>query len=170
LPDDLPVSTSANPNLKNIETELASLNNNVYANILLRLLSQQGQAFLHTVESVMKKPSNQDVVISLFDTLSDYLSDVCPNDVKYDDIDKLISDVEKYVEISALQLDDMKEVLAISSDLSESIKSIVILSLLGESLLTPVFSRTDAIGSLMRKKLDHIISPLLKEISVLKGK
>lgn len=168
LPDELPVSVSENARLKHYEKELASLDNNVYAQVVLRLLSQQGQAFLHTVESVMKKPSNQDVVISLFDTLKDYLSDVCPNDVKYDDIDTLISDADKYVEVSAVQIDDLKEVLSVSSDLSDLIKAIFVLSLLRESLLTPVFSRTDAIGSLMRKKIDHIISPLQKQISILR--
>lgn len=170
LPHDLPVSVSENAKLKHFENELAALKDNIYAKILMRLLSEQGQAFLHTVESVMKKPSNQDVVISLFDTLRDYLSEICPNEIKYDNIDILIADAEKYVDVSAMQQDGLKEVLNISPDISELIKSIIVLSLLRESLLIPVFSRTDAIGTLMRKKIDHIVSPLLKEISVLKAK
>ena len=169
LPDDLPVSTVENGSLKNYKTELVALNDNAYAMVVLRLFSQQGQAYLQTVESVMKKPSNQDVVISLFNTLNIYLSDVCPNNVQYDDVDKLLTDVDKYVEVSALQLNDMKEILSISSGFTEVIKAMLVLSLLGESLLTPIFSRTDAIGSLMRKKIVHIVSPLLKEVAILRG-
>ena len=136
----------------------------------MRLLSDRGQAYIKTIEAVIKKPSNQDVVIQLFKTIREYFSAVRPNDVGYDDIETLLSDVNKYVEITANQTDELKEVIDISPELSSIVKSAFVLSLIDEPLLTPIFSRTDAIGSLMRKKIDHITSPILKELSVLRYK
>jgi len=169
LPDDLPFDT-AKHSLFDLLSESFSLNNNnVFSEILLRLLNENGQAFIKTIEAIMIKPSNQDVVIQLFKAVRNYFSTVRPNDVRYDDIETLLSDVNKYVEVSANQVDELKDVLNISPQLNALMKSILALSLIDEPLLTPVFSRTDAIGSLMRRKIEHITSPLLAEISNLKN-
>lgn len=170
LPGALPVEVAKQSQLKNVETKLVALENNVFAKMLLGLFNSEGQAYLQTVEAVIKKPSNQDVVISLFDTVNDYFSSVRPNDAVYQDINTLIADVNKYIEVSATQVEELKEFLNVLPELSQVAKSVLILSLISESLLTPVFSRTDAIGSLMRRKIEHITSPLLAELSLLRGK
>ena len=134
------------------------------------MLSKEGQAYLSTVEAVMKKPSNQDVVISLFKTVKKYLESVCPNQVEYQDINILISDANKYIDVTATQVDDLKNILQLFPELLPLIKSIIVLSMTDEPLVSVVFSRTDAIGSLMRKKINHITTPLLNEITNLRGK
>ena len=91
------------------------------------------------------------------------------NEAVYQDIDVLLGDVNKYIDVSIMQVDDFKELLEMFPELSSVMKSILILSLIDESILTPVFSRTDAIGSLMRRKISHIVDPLLTELSVLRG-
>ena len=169
LPNNLPVKYSEHKELAVIKEKLSSLKDNVFSKIILGLLSKEGQAYLSTVEAVMKKPSNQDVVISLFDTVKNYFKSVCPNQTEYQDIEVLLTDANKYVDVTATQFDDLKVFLEKHPELSGMVKSIIILSLINESLLNPVFSRTDAIGSLMRKKIDHIISPLANEISILKN-
>ena len=170
LPDDLPVESAQHSLYKQYEEILRSNSDNIYSEILLRLLSDKGQAYIKTIEAVIKKPSNQDVVIQLFKTIREYFSTVRPNDVLYDDIEMLLSDVKKYIEVSANQTDDLKIIMNLAPDLSAVLNSIFSLSLIDEALLTPVFSRTDAIGSLMRRKIEHITSPLLDEILVLKNK
>ena len=170
IPDSLPVEVAVQPLLEKIETQLSLLENNALAKLFLRLFSREGQAYLQTVESVMKKPSNQDVVISLFTTLKEYLSSVRPNQVKYENIQVLLADVNKYTEVTATKSDELKELLEVIPELLPAVKSILVLSLVDESLLSPVFSRTDAIGSLMRRKLEHIITPLLEEVAVLCNK
>lgn len=170
LPDNLPIESAEHKSLSSIKEKLIALEDNVYANIILRVLSKEGQAYLNTVEMIIKKPSNQDVVISLFNTIKNYFQTVRPNDAEYQDIDILFVDVDKYVDVTATQVEDLKLVLKIAPELTNVIKPILVLSLLGESLLSPIFSRTDAIGSLMRKKIAHITTPLLKEISELTGK
>ncbi len=172
LPDCLPVESSEHKSLSELKEKLSSLKgngDNVFANIIMRILSKEGQAYLNTVEAVMKKPSNQDVVISLFKTIKDYFKSICPNQVEYQDIDVLLLDANKYIDVKAMQFEDLKVILETFPELSNMIKSIITLSLIDESLTSPVFSRTDAIGSLMRKKIDHITSPILKEISLLRN-
>ena len=170
LPDDLPTESVEHKSLKEFKEKLSSLNDNIFSNIILRLLSKEGQAYLSTVEAVMKKPSNQDVVISLFKTVKKYLESVCPNQVEYQDINILISDANKYIDVTATQVDDLKNILQLFPELLPLIKSIIVLSMTDEPLVSVVFSRTDAIGSLMRKKINHITTPLLNEITNLRGK
>lgn len=170
LPDTLPIESIEHSLLKQHRKKLELKNNNVFAKSALRVLSENGQAYLHTIEAVLKKPSNQDVVISLFKIIRDYFSEIRPNDVAYQDIEILISDANKYIDVTATQFDDLKDIIESDHLLLPIYKSMLILSLIDESLLTPVFSRTDAIGSLMRRKIDHIISPLLKEIISLRNK
>lgn len=169
-PDELPIEAKEHQQFNEIKSQLASIANNQFSKLLLRLLSQEGQAFLKTVESVLKKPSNQDIVILMFDTLKDYFTDIRPNDVKYDDIEELISDVNKYIDVTAMQNDALKEILDVVPELNFLLRASLVLSLVNESLLNPVFSRTDAIGSLMRRKLEHIISPLLAAVSIMLNK
>ena len=168
LPDSLPVESVEHPFHKQYAELLKSKNGNIFSTMLLRLLSDRGQAYIKTIEAVIKKPSNQDVVIQLFKAIRDFFSTVRPNDVGYDDIEILLSDVNKYIDVSANQTDELKEVVEVSPELSAIVKSMLVLSLIDEPLLTPVFSRTDAIGSLMRRKIEHITTPLLSEISSLK--
>ncbi|MDH5395185.1 MAG: hypothetical protein OEW97_02850 [Gammaproteobacteria bacterium] len=170
LPDQLPVETKEPTALKSIKEKLESLNGNTFSQISQRLLSKEGQAYLHTFEAVIKKPSNQDVVVFLFETVKEYFSSVRPNEAEYQDIEILLSDVDKYIEVSALQHPELKEILAVAPELQPVVKAILVLSLIGEPLVRPVFSRTDAIGSLMRRKLEHIIAPLQTEIAILRGK
>lgn len=170
LPDNLPVKVREHSLLELHKKNLELVNNNVYVKSILRLFNESGQAYLHTIEAVLRKPSNQDVVISLFKTIREYFNEIRPNDVAYNNIEVLISDANKYIDVTATQFVELKDALESNSELSPVLKSMMILSLIDESLLTPVFSKTDAIGSLMRRKLEHIINPLLKEILFLKNK
>ncbi|MDH5600856.1 MAG: hypothetical protein OEY78_06075 [Gammaproteobacteria bacterium] len=169
LPDDLPIAATEHKLFSELSEKLQNYKNNVYAKILLRLCSKQGQAYLTTVESVIKKPSNQDVVILLFETIKDYLETVRPNQTQYFDIDDVLADANKYVTTSATQFEDLKTILNAFPELHPLIRSVIVLSLVGETLLRPVFSRTDAIGTLMRKKISHITTPLLQELSILRN-
>ncbi len=47
-------------------------------------------------------------------------------------------------------------------------RAMLVLALLGEAVLNPVFSRTDAIGTVMRKKLKPLTEPIHEQINILK--
>lgn len=170
VPDRLPIKINQNILFDETSKKFDAVSNNLLAKNILRVLSSAGQAYLKTLEAVIKKPSNQDVVILLFKTVRDYFSEIRPNDVAYNNIEVLLTDVDKYLDISANQYEELKNIKKNMPDMSSIVRSILVLSLIDEPLLTPVFSKTDAIGSLMRRKLEHITTPLLKEINNLQKK
>ena len=49
------------------------------------------------------------------------------------------------------------------------IRAMLVLALLGEAVLNPVFSKTDAIGTVMRKKLKPVTDPIHEHITILKS-
>jgi hypothetical protein len=163
----LPVESTEHKSFSEYAEKINSLGDNVFANMLLRLLSKEGQAYINTVDSVIKKPSNQDVVVLLFQTIKDYLESVRPNQTEYFEIEEVLADADKYVNTSATQFDDLKVILNTLPELKPLIRAIIILSMVDETLLRPVFSRSDAIGTLMRKKISHITTPLIQALSVL---
>lgn len=170
VPDNLPVAAKAHKSYKELESKLSALKDNRYAQVIERVLSDKGQAYLQTVEACLKKPSNQDVVTYLLDTVSDYFSTIRPGNAEYQDIDQLLEDAEKYTEVSALQTDELTALIELAPEVKPLLKAIFSLSYVGEPLVRPVFARTDAIGTVMRKKLAHIIEPVQKELAILKGK
>jgi hypothetical protein len=48
------------------------------------------------------------------------------------------------------------------------IRAMLFLAMLGEPVLDPVFSRTDAIGTVMRKKLRPVTEPIHEQIDILR--
>jgi hypothetical protein len=170
LPDTIPLEVSEHRLLSEFQDKLNSLPHNIYANIVKRILSKSGQAYLHTLEMVIKKPSNQDVVIYLFETTKEYFATVRPNQAQYQDIDILLTDADKYIDVMAAQVDELKEILMILPELRAVIRAILILSMTGEPLVRPVFATSDAIGTVMRRKLEHIFTPIYTEIALLRGK
>ena len=170
LPDAIPLNSKEHRSFSEIKAQLDELENNVYAKLIKRVFSRPGQAYMETLDIVLKKPSNQDVVIYLFETIKDYFAEVRPNQAEYQDIEVLIEDAEKHINVMATQVDDLKTILDRLPELRETIRALLILSLIGEPLLRPVFSRSDAIGTVMRRKLEHIFTPLVREIALLRGK
>ncbi len=167
LPDDLPIQSRPHTLYAEYKDRLETLANNTYAQTLLHLLSDKGQAYLSTLQTVLKKPSNQDMVVILFHTIRDYFAAVRPNNVAYDDIEILLTDAEQYIEVRANQNSELTEIIETLPELKDMLRAMLALSLLDESLLIPVFSRTDAIGTLMRRKLEHIFKPVQEEVAVL---
>ena len=53
-------------------------------------------------------------------------------------------------------------------DDTDYIRAMLFLAMLGEPVLDPVFSRTDAIGTVMRKKLKPVTDPIGEQIKILR--
>lgn len=169
IPDAIPLDVPAHSSLPEIQDKLNSFSNNIYANIIKRIYSKKGQAYLHTLEMVIKKPSNQDVVVFLFETTREYFEKVRPNQGEYQDINTLLTDADTYMDVTATQPDELKDILKTLPELRPVIRAILILSMTGEPLVRPVFTTSDAIGSVMRRKLEHIFAPVYSEIAILRG-
>jgi hypothetical protein len=165
LPDDLPNSDTETLSTTEL-TPLFTINNPV-AQQLIRLTSLSGQNFMATCERVLRKPANQDVVNSLFEAISDYFASIRPS--HYDDtmdLEELITRATQLVE--SKECPEINAVLTVMPMLQHAVQAMLILSGLRYSIVRPVFSRTTAIGSLMRQKLLPITGPLLEQFSILR--
>ena len=54
-------------------------------------------------------------------------------------------------------------------ELERLIRAMLILSCLNVKLVNPVFARTDAIGTMMRKKIQPITDPIFEQLAVLQA-
>ncbi len=80
IPDELPEPASIHPDWDRLQAALGPLagQGNQVARLLLRSASTPGQAFLHTLLKVLKKPPNQDVVTAVLDSVKVYFRPLRP--------------------------------------------------------------------------------------------
>jgi hypothetical protein len=156
MPDDLPAASSARllSDAEMVELHALAAADNPFAQQYLRVNSASGQAFLSTLLKVMEKPANQDVVTTLLDVVRDYLSALRPG-----------GDPDLTLEALAQQADsaeppELQVCLDAVPSRAQELRTLYLLSGLGYGIVRSVFSKTDAIGSLMRKKLEPVFAPL----------
>lgn len=170
-PDALPDTVPAHPAWESAAAPLRALAaaGNIYARGLCRVLDAPGQAFMATAEIVMRKPNNQDVVVALMEAIQDYFREVACPGTRLQDIDTIVQQAATRCRECASQDARIAELLAQLPALTPALRAMLTLSAVGERLVAPVFARTDAIGTVMRRKLEPITQPLLAEMAVLRG-
>jgi len=174
-PDDLPDERAANPVWASSCQQLAGLmeQGNPFAMQLCRLLSPAGQSYLASVETVLKKPANQDVMVELMHALDAHAALLALDEYKRSDIEDIVrmAQVMMTGEPNAgggpNQL--LQQLVQTHPEGEYHIRAMLVLALLSESVLNPVFSRTDAIGTVMRKKLKPVTDPIHEQITILKS-
>jgi hypothetical protein len=169
LPNDLPGEAQPHPLYEATADALKRLadEGNLNAKALLRVLSASGQNFIRTAELALKKPNNQDVVESLLDAVAHYFSAIRPPAFSADNIDTICAEMDALSEDAAGEIGD---ITTQAPDLREQVRAMLVLSCLGVSLLNPVFARTNAIGSVMRKNIKHITDPVFEQFDRLLGR
>ena len=170
----VPQAVSEHPGLANWGTQLTVLaeNDNRLAQFLLLILSQSGQAWLKTAEQVLKKPVNQDVVVALFEAIESYFLNIRPHTEKRRDIQHILSEAETSCATpeSSIFCDEITALKAEIPDIVSLVPSLLVLSCVGEQLAAPIFATTDAVGTVMRRKLEPISKPLTEHLNILLGK
>ena len=169
LPDDLPLAAQPHPSYDLVAEKIKSLidEGNHYAVMLNRVLNDRGQAFIKTAEVALKKPSNQEVVESLLNAIAIYFGVIKPKAYTTDDIEVICD--EAGCNCNASEDEALKAVLDVVPEVKEKIQAMLVLSCLSVALINPVFSQTDAIGTMMRKKIKHITDPIVDQLRVLAG-
>jgi hypothetical protein len=171
-PDALPNPLPARADAEKIQASLAPLveNENKIAKQLVRVTSASGQTFIDTCERVLRKPANQEVVNTLFEVIARYFESIRP--LNYDDDTNILTLIERANHYCETCQDttsiERRKVLAAMPEMRDTVRAMLILSGLGYSVLRPIFSRTDAIGSLMRKKLAPVTGPILEQFAILR--
>lgn len=130
--------------------------------------SEKGRAFLDTIRLALKRPSQQDVVVCLFNAIGGHFSDLGLKR-QFRTIDELTAytselsstdDNEKLVQ----EFRQLQEALPQDSD---RVQAMLNLAQVSETLLDPIFGGTDCLGSVMRKRIKPVSEPLLVMVSLL---
>ena len=174
LPDALPVQCDAHPGYQAVSGKLSGLlaADNPFAVQLCRLLSPAGQAYLDCMAVVLKKPSNQDVMVELMHAMAAYscsLPVTMPRKFHITDVARLSVEPRGGAVVDAEALEYLQALLEALPEAENDIHAMLFLAMLAEPLLDPVFSRTDAIGTVMRKKLQPVTEPINEQIRILRN-
>jgi hypothetical protein len=171
VPDDLPEPLPARSDATVLLTQLTPLlqQDNQVAKYVLRVTDSCGQTFINTCVQVLRKPANQEVVNALFDILADYFIAMRP--LHYDEEMNMITLLERAQATCETCQDrlsiEKRAVLAAAPTLPTTLRAMSVLSGLSYAVLRPIFSKTTAIGSLMRKKLTPVTAPILEQLNSL---
>lgn len=164
LADDLPETVNQHKQFNAIKKKLEPcLGSNPYAQGLVKLLSDKGQSYLQLTQKVIEKASSQDTVVALFMALNKYNK----NSSLSSYIQLSVEDAEHFA-LEFMQNSDNKNVFKCAQLLGEDkpkLISLLVCSQMGERTLNKVFGSSDALGSVMRKKLKPISEPLNRHIS-----
>ena len=168
-PDDLPEDALPHPKHTEWKPELEELavQGNVPASMLLRITSDRGQVYLKTVDAVLKKPANQDVIVTLFRTLEHYFQSLRPHTDIRRDINEILADAMQHstaTEASCFQ-DQINCLYEKLPETQSIIESMLVFSCVGEQLVNPIFALTDAVGSVMRRKIEPVTKPLTMHLN-----
>ena len=126
------------------------------------------------VMEAMKKPNNQDVVVSLLEAISGYYTSIIPETFAQEDIATICVEAD---ELCGSQNTSVCEVLAalegaagIDADKAKRyLSAMTVLACLSVKLVNPIFARTDAIGTVMRKKIKPVTDPVFEQLAILRG-
>lgn len=169
--DDLPIDVEAHSEHETIKQKLSSLlaQENPYALMLEKALSAKGQAFIKTTEDALKKPGNQDVVISLLSAVSKYFESIFPEQFSEDDITSICSEAEVLCNGTNEEINHVVSALDGTTDnIQRYLGAMTVLACLSVKLVNPIFSRSDAIGTVMRKKIKPVTDPVIEQLKILR--
>jgi hypothetical protein len=164
-PDDIPEPAPTHPLLESHRETLRGISGEAaqLAGQLTRTLDAPGQAYLTTLLKVLKKPSNQDVVNTVLDVVANYFAAVRPEGRVDMTLDELQAEADRWLAAHphAVELVDR------ACELADPLRAARVLSGLSYGVVRPVFGDSTAIGSLMRRKLEPVMTPLLEIIATL---
>jgi hypothetical protein len=163
-PEQLPENAPANSVFEQASEALQPLfDHNVYAAMLIKLLNSDGQAYLQTAQKAMAKLSDQNVTVLFLAAIRNYFQDIrLSSCTRYRTFDEIHAEVDQLMGRAANA--QLREVLDAAPQLKDRVRSLLALSEACETLVDPIFSQTDAIGSVMRKRLQPVTQPLDEHI------
>ncbi len=161
-PDDLPQAGAPSPLLSKWAGALGELadGGNAIAALLQRVLSPVGQVWLATFKRVLEKPVNQDVVNRALEVAADYFAAARPEGPADATLEALEEEAARWLEEAA----QAQAVAQACPDSEGHLRALRVLSGSGYGVVRPVFSKTDAIGTLMRRKLEPVMTPYLEQV------
>lgn len=143
--------------------ELAT--SNPLAALMQRILDARGQGFLQAAGGILKKPANQDVVVALLNALGEFFSPAKSGAHRPREIDDLLA-----LGYDSGSRPNVREALDKLPALEQEIAAMISLAHVSDEIVTPIFAKTTAEGTLMRRKLEPVTGPLLELVDRLLGR
>ncbi len=157
-----PDAAAQHPAYQPLVERLQGLPDNPVAQRVLETYSGRGQSFIQLAERVLKKPINQEIVNAWLEQVGAYFADVVPPATPPAEMPVLLAEADML-----MQQPHLAEVLQLAPQLAPSLRAMLVLGRLSYTVLRPVFSSSDAIGSLMRKKIAPISTAIFAQLSSL---
>jgi len=163
--NDLPINPPAHPLYSSIKSQFSEIlhQEDGYAYLLLKTMDSQGQAFLNTTSQVLQKIPNQDATVELMNAVGHYFNEVRPDDKQYREIEHIKRTADDTMASSA----EIDSILARHPALGPQLHAIITLSMLSEYLVAPIFGQSNAIGTVMRRNLKPVTTPILEHLTTL---
>ncbi len=171
-PKQIPLDTLCSAKHTELSSLLAPLitANNRYAKTLYALLSAEGQRWLETIQLSLIKPVDQDVVISLFIAIGKYF-DLPIHTLRLDNRGTRSIEIAIEHTQEICKKPDNDELKALLNTLNKNdhplVDAMLILAQMGEHTLIPIFSGNESVGTVMRKRLLPLTTPLLEQVELL---
>lgn len=139
---------------------------NPWAQAFCDVLSALGQNWLRALQLALDKPVDQDVVISLFIALGARFGLPFPEARGVRDLATALQRADQFCADDGPP--DVQAVVGrLDGETLPLFKSMLILAQMGEDSLIPYFGGNDAVGSVMRKRLEPLTAPLLTQTKLL---
>ncbi|MCW8827152.1 MAG: sulfur reduction protein DsrS [Gammaproteobacteria bacterium] len=168
LPEGLLESDEARNDFTDISVKLQPLieAGNPYARQLIKMLSSDGQTFCRVVSESMHRPADQNVVSALFDAIGAHFGSLRIHNKQLRTVEEIDAVVEGMI---AQPAEALKNLLDAAPELEPEVRAMLFLAHFDESVVLPIFSMSDAVGTVMRKKISHVSEPMLLHINRLLG-
>jgi hypothetical protein len=119
----------------------------------------------------MKKPANQDVVVELLHAIAGYSAFLQMGSERRTDVDAIFDVADELIggrrQVPGDAGNWIGDIVDAVPQAVEKARAMLFLSMLDEPVIDPVFSKTDAIGTVMRKKMLPVSEPIQQQIEIL---
>lgn len=167
----IPLAALAHPQAASVDKALqtALANDNPFANALQHTLSAAGQNWLQTLLFALDKPTDQEVVISLFRAIQRRFNLPFP-EPRGVEVKLALQRATDYCQGVQAPLELQTVLRLLPTAQLAYLHAVLVLAQLGEDSLNTVFGGSDAVGSVMRKHLEPLVKPIRQAAhSLLRG-
>jgi len=168
VPDDLPAPRAARDDLLAQAPALAQVagSGNPFAAMLAKLLAAPGQAFLHQAHLALRQPGDQDSAVAALNSVANYLAPVRLDRDRERLVDRAVQRAHAACATGASH-PALAELLDAAPALRAHCAAMLALAACDEEVLVPVFAQTDAVGTVMQRRLAPVLAPLFEQFAIL---
>ena len=155
----LPEAHPPHPKIKEVRAAIGPGSGDPLAERLLWALNASGQGFVAAIQKALARPPNQDVAVALLNAIGQGFA-LPGTGASFRTFDKLEDEVDALSPRAPWEE---------NPEFSRFRRSILCLARVGERLLDPIFGVSDAVGSVMRRRIEPVVLPIKKHLESLTG-